>query len=403
VTLFLHPRTPLDPETGPPGDEETRAWSLADLGHDLDPDHVLELDDDTRAPLTRQDVRRGRRGRRRVLVTLFVVLVLLAAVPLSVGWYLQHRLTSQIGRIHDVFSPLDEAQRPAKVTSGAPGAKAMNILLMGTDRRSDVATTGSGARAPEWTPGAQRSDTLMLLHIDGSRQVAAVVSIPRDSWVEIPGHGYGKINAAYSYGGPSLTVATVEKLTRIRIDHLAVIDWDGFKELTDHVGGVDIDVPETVYDEANDVTWTAGRHHLDGTEALLYVRQRYGLPGGDFDRVKRQQAFLRAVMEASLEQEMRLKPQLLYGFLSTVARNVSVDAGWSTGDMAKLLVSMRDFRSANLRFLTAPVAGTSMVGSQSVVRLDDAAGRVLWRDLRTDRMDQWSAVHWDELTGDVVR
>jgi LCP family protein required for cell wall assembly len=389
VTLIAQPDAPEGPDPGHDGNEDARPWSLADL--------------EAEAPLAHQGVRRPRRRRRRVLVTVLALLVLLAGVPLGAGWYLQHRLTSQIGRIDGVFSNLDDAQRPAKVTSGAPGAKAMNILLMGTDRRSDVATTGTAARAPEWTPGAQRSDTLMLLHLDGSRQVAAVVSIPRDAWVQIPGHGYGKINAAYSYGGPSLTVATVEKLTGIRIDHLAVIDWEGFKELTDHVGGVDIDVPETVFDKANDVTWTAGRHHLDGTRALLYVRQRYGLPGGDFDRVKRQQAFLRAVMQASLEQEMRKDPKLLYGFLSTVARNMSVDSGWSTPAMARLLFSMRDFRSANLRFLTAPVLGTDRIGSQSIVRLDDAAGRELWRDLRTDRIDQWSAVHWEQLTGDVVR
>jgi LCP family protein required for cell wall assembly len=367
-----------------------RAWSLADL--EADPEAPGE------APPARR-----RRRRRRTLLAAVIVLLLLASVPLGIGWYLEHRLTSQIGRIEGVFQGLPESQRPDKPAAGTPGANAVNILLMGTDRRSDVATTGTDAKAPDWIPGAQRSDTLMVLHIDGSRQVAAAVSIPRDSWVQIPGHGYGKINWAYSFGGPALTVATVEKLTGLRIDHLAVIDWEGFKELTDHVGGVDIDVPETVYDKANQVTWTAGRHHLDGEQALLYVRQRYGLPGGDFDRVKRQQAFLRAVLQASLHQEMRKDPQMLYGFLDTVARNISVDSGWSSADMAKLVFSMRDFRSANLRFLTVPVLGTGRVGSQSVVRLDVPAGQELWRDLRTDRIDQWSAVHWEELTGDVVR
>jgi LCP family protein required for cell wall assembly len=365
------------------------AWSLADL--------EAEPEEPTEAPPT---PRRRRRRLRRVLLAMAVVLVLLAAVPVSVGLYLEHRLTSQMGHIDGVFDGL--TQRPVKPAAGTPGAKAVNILLMGTDRRSDVATTGDDAQAPDWVPGAQRSDTLMLLHIDGSRQVAAVVSIPRDSWVQIPGHGYGKINWAYSYGGPSLTVATVEKLTNIRIDHLAVVDWEGFKELTDHLGGVDIDVPATVHDSANDVTWTEGRHHLDGQQALLYVRQRYGLPGGDFDRVKRQQAFLRAVLQASLHQEMRKDPKMLYGFLDTLARNVDVDSGWSSTSMAKLAFSMRSFRSLNLRFLTAPNLGTGRVGDQSVVRLDPTADADLWKELRSDRIDQWSAEHWDELTGDVV-
>lgn len=334
---------------------------------------------------------------------LTVVLLLVLALPVGAAWYLQHRLTSQIGRLDGVFEGLRESDRPAKPAPGTPGAKAVNILLMGTDRRSDVPTTGSSAEAPEWIAGAQRSDTLMLLHIDGGRQVAAVVSIPRDAWVPIPGHGEGKINWAYSFGGPALTVATVERLTSIRIDHLAVVDWEGFKELTDHIGGVDIDVPETVVDPQNHVTWAAGQQHLDGQRALLYVRQRYGLPGGDLDRVKRQQAFLRAVLQGSLHQEMRKDPRMLYGFLDTVARNLSVDSGWSTSQMVELAFSMRSFESANLRFLTAPTLGTGQVGSQSVVRLDEAADRDLWRDLRTDRIDQWSAVHWQELTAATVR
>jgi LCP family protein required for cell wall assembly len=382
------PATETAASGGDPHRRTSREWSLADL------------DEEREEPEERP---RPRRRRRRALGVILAVLLLLAAIPIGVGLYLEHRLTSQIGRIDGVFGKLDESQRPERPAPGTAGSKAVNVLLMGTDRRSDVATTGSAAQAPDFVPGAQRSDTLMLLHLDGSRQVAAVVSIPRDSWVQIPGHGYGKINWAYSFGGPSLTVATVERLTGIRIDHLAVVDWSGFKELTDHVGGVDIDIPQTVRDSANGVTWEAGRQHLDGEQALLYVRQRYGLPGGDLDRVKRQQAFLRAVLEASLHQEMRKDPRMLYGFLDTLARNLSVDSGWSTTDMAKLAFSLRDFRSANMRFLTAPVLGTGRVGTQSVVRLDDVAGRQLWQDLRTDRIDQWSAVHWQELTGAVVR
>ncbi|MDH2414807.1 LCP family protein [Nocardioides sp. CER19] len=360
------------------------------------------LDDEgPAAPLPRRS-RRSRHRLRRFVVVPAAVLLVLGSVPLGIGWYLEHQLTSKIGRIDGVFRQLDASERPARPAPGTPGAKAVNILLMGTDRRSDVATTGDDAEAPAWVPGAQRSDTLMLLHLDGSRQAAAVVSIPRDAWVPIPGHGYGKVNWAYSFGGPSLTVATVEQLTGVRIDHLAVVDWTGFAELTDRVGGVDLQVPDTVHDSANDVAWTAGWHHLDGRQALLYVRQRYGLPGGDLDRVKRQQAFLRAVLEASLHQEMRKSPRMLYGFLDTMAGSLSVDSGWSSTEMAKLAFSMRGFRTADLRFLTAPTLGTARIGSQSVVRLDGPAGAELWQDLRTDRIDQWAAVHWRELTGDVV-
>lgn len=371
-------------------DDGPRVWSLADLGSDPD----------MPGPSSRRPPRRRRR-RGRLLLVLAVSLLLLVSVPLVVGVYLEHRLTSHLGRIDGVFAGLPD--RPARPAPGTPGAGAVNILVLGTDRVADAATTGTGSREPMWVPGAQRSDTMMLIHIDGSRQVAAVVSIPRDSWVTIPGHGRGKINWAYSYGGPRLAVQTVEQLTGLRLDHLAVVDWTGFMSLTDHVGGVDVDVPETVHDPHNDVTWTAGRHHLDGEEALLYVRQRYGLPGGDFDRMRRQQAVLRAVLQASMQQEMRKDPRLLYGFLERLASGVSVDSDWSVLDMARLALSLRDFRSGNLRFLTAPTLGTGRVGSQSVVRLDPRGGAELWSDLRSDRIDQWSALHWDQLTAAVVR
>jgi LCP family protein required for cell wall assembly len=354
-------------------------------------------------PPTGRRSRRSRRKRRsplvKVVLWLLVCLFVLGAVPvgavLYVGWHLDHN----VHRIPGAFDGL--TNRPAKPTTGS-AAHAVNILLLGTDRRSDVPTTGDDAAAPAWVPGAQRSDTIMIVHISGDRQTASVISIPRDSWVPIPGHGYGKINAAFSYGGPSLAVETVEQLTGVRIDHLAVIDWDGFIALTDAVGGVDVDVPTTVYDSARNITWTAGRHHLDGAQALNYVGQRYGLPGGDLDRVARQQAFLRSLMQTALHQKMRKDPKMLYDFLDTVTQHLSVDSGWSISSMAKLVASLRDLRSANIGYLTAPVAGFGQEGDQSVVDLAQKADRQLWQAVSEDRMQQWSAIHWADLTPDVV-
>ena len=124
----------------------------------------------------------------------------------------------------------------------------------------------------------------MIARLNPDRTVAAVASIPRDSWVDIPGHGHDKINAAYSFGGPSLLVATVENLTQIRIDHFAVIDFAGFRSMVDAVGGIDvgIDAPTS----SDGVAFHQGVNHLDGRAALAYVRQRYGLIGGDFDRAQ---------------------------------------------------------------------------------------------------------------------
>jgi len=317
-----------------------------------------------------------------------LLLALLGAITLSLA--LKMQLARNITPIPGAFAGLHH--RPARVTTGT-AARAVNILVMGTDRRSTVATTGSDARAREWVMGAQRSDTIMVVHIDGNRRGASVISIPRDSWVDVPGHGRAKINAAFSYAGPSLAVSTVERLTGLRIDHLAVVDWAGFSALTDALGGVEVDVPGTVYDSSHKVTWTAGRHRLDGAAALDYVRMRYGLPGGDFDRIRRQQYFLHQLLHTILRESLWAHPVRSYHLLDALTAHLSVDAGWSRSDMTELLASMRGLHSGDVNYLTVPVRGTGYVGDQSVVWLDDADNRSLWRAVRSDRVERWLRAH----------
>ncbi|AWB91442.1 LCP family protein [Aeromicrobium chenweiae] len=334
--------------------------------------------------------RRRRRHRllRRALLGLAICLLTPVLLSLVVALYLQHQLAGQIERIDGVFG--GNHDRPAKTVVAT---RAVNILLLGTDRRSDEPTTGTAATAASWVAGAQRSDAIMVLHIDGDRRGASVISIPRDSWVTIPGHGPGKINAAFSYGGPSLAVRTIENVTGIRIDHLAVVDRNGFRELTDSLGGVTLDVPETVHDSYRDVTWTAGRHTMSGDEALDYVGQRAGLPGGDFDRIHRQQHFLRTVLDETLTQELVKEPRHAYRVLDILTKNLSVDSDWSVGQMRGLLVSLRHLRSAGIGYLTVPVAGTGMEGSQSVVHLDRAGNEELWNAVRDDTVSDWLATN----------
>jgi LCP family protein required for cell wall assembly len=340
-----------------------------------------------------------RRRRHRIALVLLISFCLLLVSATGVAYYLGQRLVGPIDRIEGVFSDLED--RPPRPTEG-PAADAVNILVLGTDRRSAVPTTGDGARADAWVPGAQRADAMLLVHIDGDREGASVISLPRDSWVRLPGRGYDKINAAYSYGGPSLAVATVEELTRVRIDHLAVIDWDGIRAVTDELGGISVEVPETVYDSARDRTWEAGVHHLDGQEALEYVGQRYGLPGGDLDRARRQQNFLRVVMGEALGRIAEGGPLEVYELLRVMTSNLSVDDEWSTRSMASLAWSLRDIDERDVAFLTAPVAGLGYEGPLSVVHLDHAAGRRLWQALRSDRMGRWVEDHRGELlTADV--
>lgn len=340
-----------------------------------------------------------RRKLVRVLVVL-VVLGLVGAVATVVTYFAaQSHLAGQVKRIDDVFAGLEN--RPAKPVSG-PAATAMNILVMGTDRRSEQPTTGTAATAEEWVPGAQRTDTIMVLHVDGDRQGASLISIPRDAWVDVPGHGSWKINAAFSLAGPSLAVETVEQLTGVHIDHLAVIDWEGFQSMIDSVGGVDVTVPRTIEDPHNNVVWFQGRQTLDGAQAMLYVRQRYGLPRGDLDRVRRQQAVMRGLFRASLGALRSPNPLGIYDLLDTATRNITVDAGWSFDEMKDLVLDLRSLPPLALDLLTVPVAGFGYEGAQSVVYLDQARNDALWRDVREDSVDDWIALNQHEVvTGPV--
>jgi len=228
------------------------------------------------------------------------------------------------------------------------------------------------------------------------------VSIARDSWVDIPGKGRAKINAAFSWGGPSLLVATVEHLTGVRIDHLAVADWDGFRRMVDVLGGVEVEVPHTVYDSARDHTWTAGFHHLDGADALLYVRERHGLPGGDLSRVQRQQNLLRLLLDKAFRTSPWTHPVAYYRMLSALTANLSTDDGWTAHQIEHLGHQLSGLPLDSFYFTTAPVSGTGRVGDQDVVFLDRPKDHSLWRALSYDRAPTWFARHPDlRLPGTV--
>ena len=328
--------------------------------------------------------------RRAIIATLvFLVVMGVGITALVIG--VQAHLSGQVDRIDGVFTGLDN--RPAHA-SGAAGS-AMNILVMGTDRRSDEQTTGTEATAAEWVPGAQRTDTIMILHIDADRRAASLISIPRDSWVYVPGYGMNKVNAAFSFAGPSLAIETIERMTGIRIDHLAVVDWDGLEKITDALGGVTLTVPKTIEDPANHVVWTKGRQTLNGAQALLYVRQRYGLPNGDFDRIRRQQAYLLALTRSGLRRLGSHSPFGIYDLLNAVTSNISVDSGWSVGSMRSMLLDLRSMKASDLTMLTAPVSGTGYEGAQSVVYLNWAENSKLWNAVYGDDLDTWESAHPD--------
>ncbi|WP_354640863.1 LCP family protein [Kitasatospora camelliae] len=333
------------------------------------------------------DRKRKRRTRRVLVWTVAVLLLLVAGGVGGLYWTASHYADS-VDRIPNAFPTIPESEQPKAVPHTG-----QTFLLVGLDARSKDATTGATAKAPAWKEGAQRSDTMMLMHISADRKSVSVVSLARDTWVDVPGHGKAKINAAYSWGGPALMVQTVQNLTNIRIDHIAVIDWNGFKALTDAVGGVDITIPKTIEARGDARRWEKGPHHMSGDEALLYVRERHGLPNGDLDRTKRQQNFLRALMKQTLSSGTLGNPSRLGGLLQNVGDVVSVDDKFSNNDLYDLGWSLRGLRADDVRFMNAPFGGFDSIQGQSVVLLDKAAATPLWEAMKNDRMDDYFATH----------
>ncbi|HEV7188899.1 MAG TPA: LCP family protein [Blastococcus sp.] len=333
-----------------------------------------------------------RRALRRVLISLGVLALVLAVVIGGGVWFLTERYGGNVTRISDVFGTLDQQARPAEASPVHGDGTPVTFLLVGSDTRAHFAQ----GQTPD-----SRSDAIMIVRFSADRQHAQIVSIPRDSWVPIPGHGVSKINASYSWGGPSLLIKTVEQLTHVRIDHFVAIDFDGIIQVTDDLGGVDVLVAKTT--SWGPYTFPAGVNHLDGNKARWYLGQRYGLAGGDFDREKRQQQYLRAMFTKLFSSNTFKDPARLDKALRAVTKSVAVDDTLSNAGLLSLAYSMRNLTPADVNFFTAPVLGTGMEGPASVVYLDPVAGDRMWADLRNDSLSENAAEFSKQALPDVPR
>ncbi len=237
-------------------------------------------------------------------------------------------------------------------TSG-PG---VNLVLIGSDSRT--ADAGDG-----------RSDTLMVLHVDADRQHAYLISFPRDMWVAIPDHGTAKINAAYAWGGAPLTIQTLQSLLGVRMDHAAIIDFSGFADLTDAVGGVTIHNDLTF--SSDGFTFPAGDITISGKQALAFVRNRYDQPKGDFDRAANQRKVVKALLAKIATPQVLGNPQTFAKIIGTLGQYVTVDNGFTDSDITQLALSMRT-TPGNLVTMQAPVSGTGVAGGQDIDVVDTA-------------------------------
>jgi LCP family protein required for cell wall assembly len=318
---------------------------------------------------------------RRVLTGFLVVVLLILGAGSVTAFVAYQKLNGNINHI-DVSNLIGPAkERPQKV---AEDPKAENILVMGSDKRSGKnAANVAGAR----------SDTTIVLHLAADRKSATLVSIPRDSMVPIPSctkedgtvvpaQTIAMFNSAFSEAGPACTIKTVEKLTKIRIDHYIVVDFSGFKNMIDALGGVKVCIPHAVNDPQSHLNLAAGTHTVKGEQALAYVRTRHGLGNGsDLERIDRQQAFISSMVKKVKSTGVLLRPDKLYNFLSAATSSLTTDFG-SLKSMAGLAQDVKGLPTKEVTFLTIP--NEPWTQDPNRVQWKKSAGPV-WRSLRFDQ------------------
>lgn len=290
----------------------------------------------------------------------------------------------------------------------APG-EALNILVLGADAEADGNNNKSSIKQDlgedgRWKDGrVHRSDTIMVAHISADRKNVSVISIPRDSYVPIYNEegepvGENKINAAFADYGPDGAISTVEHLTGLYMDHLAIMDWDGFKDMTEAVDGVRVYIPETFYDSSQKITWEKGWHNIKGKKALQYVRTRHGLSDGDFGRIKRQQNFIRLVLKELMGTLSGANFVGLQKAVGSVAKNLTLDDAFTNSDLTGLAWHLRGINIDEVNFLTVPLAEPTFgetEDGQSIVLLDETKGPELWRMVRNDKIQRYLRLNPD--------
>jgi LCP family protein required for cell wall assembly len=304
--------------------------------------------------------RRGRIRKRHTVgkVLLAAVVVLALATGLSVVFIYRHLngnlnvvdLTSQLG-----------TDRPAKVKVAGP-QEPLNILVMGSDSRDC-----QGCNIDNLTGGGQRSDTTILIHLSADRKRAYGISIPRDSAVDRPtctaedgsdiaGGTHVLWNEAYSVGGPACTIRQFEKLTGVLVDHYVVVNFEGFRDMVDAIGGVEVCIPADIVDPAHGINIPAGTRKIAGQEALNYVRERYVIGNGsDIGRMKRQQAFIASMAHQVVSAGTLANPIKIVRFLEAATKSLTLDP--DLGSLKKIGNLGYQFRSIGLdkiQFITIP-------------------------------------------------
>ncbi|MFE0103230.1 LCP family protein [Streptomyces sp. NPDC059009] len=341
-------------------------------------------------PANRTPKRTGRRGKRprwamRVATT-FSVAVLAAA---GIGHGVVTSLDTGIKRV-DAFK--DMKNRPKDEDGNG-----MNVLLVGTDGRDKISAEEKAKYRLGGAP-CHCTDTLMIVHISEDRDRASVVSLPRDSYADLPPHTDqttgekhhehpNKINAAYAEGGPSLTVRTVEHMTKVKIDHYLEVDFTSFMKTVDELGGVEVCTARPLKDSHTGLDLSVGTHELNGGEALQYVRSRYVDGASDIGRMQRQQRFLAALIAKATSGGVLLNPVKFRDVARTLLSSVRADKGFGSSEIIALGRAMRGFSPSSSEFTTVPLArkGETLPGIGSTLKWAPERSEKLFEALREDR------------------
>jgi LCP family protein required for cell wall assembly len=316
---------------------------------------------------------RKRRVRRIVLASAAAVVVLVAGVAVS-GYAVVNHLAGNIHRIPNVFVGLDAANQPVMP---AAYRHSMTILLTGSEY-APAHIGGSGADHSSTAPEGQ-SGLIALVHINASGRAGAIVSIPPNALVRLPGHGTTQLWNALPVGGPSLLIRAVEHLTDVRIDHYSVVDFNGLAKSLRPLGGVNVDVPDLT--TSNGVTFYPGINHLNGVTALDYVRET---SLSEDQRVLRQQALLRAILDKIAARHLLTNPTAGFRILDAFTKALSVDSNFTNSALESLALHLHLLGGRSATFVSAPVQRTFTFRGQSAVSLNGRISSRLWQAIRND-------------------
>ncbi|OPF77142.1 transcriptional regulator [Streptomyces antioxidans] len=322
---------------------------------------------------------RPKNWKRRITIGLVTLIVLLLAVGIGTYFWADSKLRREVDL--------------SKVEDRPGGGKGTNYLIVGSDSREGMSDEDK-KKLHTGSADGRRTDSMILLHVGENGNT--MVSLPRDSWVTIPSFtgsetgnripaGQNKLNASYSSEGPGLLVRTIEYNTGLKIDHYAEIGFDGFANLVDGVGGVEIDIPQDMKDKKSGNDLKKGKQTLNGQQALAFVRQRYGLAGGDLDRTKNQQKFLSALANKAASAGTVMNPFKLYPTMGAGLDNLVVDKDMSLWDVKDMFFAMKSVSGGDGKQMNMPISNPGLATSKgSAVQWDMAKVKQLMGELKND-------------------